>query len=125
MTKPSTKVPATNLVSLDPIMSTHGILSEPASFEANSLSNVPAVGSVPTATTLSDLCQKLRALILQLSVRIASLSRRLHTVTIGSDLEQTLRKYKLIKNIFKCLKIPSMCFLHTMSTRPPLLCLQR
>ncbi|CEG79521.1 hypothetical protein RMATCC62417_13975 [Rhizopus microsporus] len=68
------------------------ISSESASFEATSLSNVPAVGSVPTAMTLPNLCQKLRALILQLSALIASLTRRLHTVTIDSNLEQTLTK---------------------------------
>jgi hypothetical protein len=88
----STTVPATNPVSLDPIMSIDDILSESASFEATSLSNIPAVGSVPTAMTLPDFCHKLRALILDLSALIASLTRRLHTATIGSDLEQILTK---------------------------------
>lgn len=92
ITMNSTTVPDTSQVSLDSIMSADDILSESASFEATSLSNVPAVGSVPTAMILTDLCHKLRALILQLSALIASLTHCLRTVTIGSDLEQTLTK---------------------------------
>ncbi|CAO3678623.1 unnamed protein product [Rhizopus microsporus] len=91
-TMTSTTVPATNPMSIGSIMSTDDILSESASFEATSLSNVPVVGSIPIAMTLSDLCHKSRALILQLSALIASLTHRLHTVAIGSDLEQTLTK---------------------------------
>lgn len=91
-TMTSTTVPATNPVSLDSIMSADDILSESAPFEATSLSNVLAVGSVPIAMILTDLCYKLRALILQLFALIASLTHRLHTVTISSDLEQTLTK---------------------------------